>query len=550
MIRGVLLAWVLTSLAASGGVAFATESQEELGESVEAYPLGWYFNITETRVRELVERARDNNNRVANVIGYHVDGVGERFVLQIVDQPSSVLGMNPWWRSWRVRTGLTASQLRSYYQDQVVDEFYVTTNIDAYWTPNGVRYSITVYRFNDFMYNVPGTRRLSEPPRLHVAVPVRQWRVLHRRMMQQGRFLQSMTASWNDARTGIEVTGEFTGSQNIPQEHGLMGGGDGLRETRARALNRGLHNLNVDMLAGRSRSYNVHYFTNFYQQAGYHWDVPDGQNSLARGIDDEIFILAAVPLGLLQARLEQIEESGRTIRTVAAVYQPLQPETATHGYYPRGGAQGRVYFTLVLAGEAGLPDLPLDVAPPPLPVETDVAIKSPEPNEPSVFAAQCMERYRDEFQTRGATRTVPEACLDAIQEGLDEDGRAEFIEAARPWDFATDGPIIRPTDPRDALEDGSIIRPAGDPPDGYIGVRQLMIDFEDWISDRPEYDIRDYERLGPGQLKDRNGLGQFNFLAHPGMLEEVYGVEVIPQVPSKGGFIRGGPASGGWGLVN
>ncbi len=324
-----------------------TSVRPVIGEEISLPIQGWYMNVTKERADQLILQAREDNNRIEKAIGYYVDGIGPRFILRVVDQPSRMLGLNPNWASWRVRLDLTHDQMRGFYQDLVIERFY-SGMVDSYYTPEGIRYAFRFRRFQDNVDQgvgwLPGAYRIGRPPVMDLAVPASLWRDHLQRRARDGYFPDSITSAFNEYGE-VEFSATFgPPGQNIIRQASFQQAGPDSLAAEMRARRSGLQGLRLDMLPAR-RGDTVRYSSVWHDEQGHFWDSGHGARQSNRASPRHL--MRNIPRRELAARLGQIQELGRYVYDANAVQR-----------YHGGGSGNDVVFALVISGTEPLPPLP------------------------------------------------------------------------------------------------------------------------------------------------------------------------------------------------
>lgn len=324
-----------------GGSASAQRDQYDISAAITFYEQGWYFNLDANELHELAVTAAEENNRVASVSGYHVTGVGTRFVAHVVDQPPPRrLGLvdNPNWYAWRVDVDLNRRTLENAMAEYHYRRNFATL-VDAYYTPQGVWYAAVFYRANSnreaFGY------RQSEI----IGYPQPQW----------GRTIQSAIRSGDhpyDTTTVVSPSGqvEYTAMLNpgrnfntrIRQNPQWMMTASQIENWHARIRRDGMNLHDFDMTPGINGG-PVHYSGLGYDGSGHDW-----HSAWSDGSGTGQTLVLEIPGRELRDRLDQISESGRQIRVANAVER-----------YHRGGPENDVIYALFITGDGPLPDLPV-----------------------------------------------------------------------------------------------------------------------------------------------------------------------------------------------
>jgi hypothetical protein len=326
-------------------------SFEVQGEEISLPAQGWYLNITGARVQELADHSAENNNRISHIRGYYVEGVGVRFILRVVDQPSRnlslLIGDRPNWARWRLDHGLTRQQLRAriddYYHRQNFEGFF-----DSYSTPNGVRYAaiFTLFRRNE---NDPPAGRQYD-----LAIPHSQWQSLLQNRLRAGFHPFNVTTAIN---RGGEV--EFSAIFNTPdnfetrilQSPAIYQRGREAEQHEQRARQQGMEAHDIDVAAGRDGDQS-RFSVLWYNTTGHTWRF--GRNWRYFGFGNDRLptsrtLLLDVPRSQLNQRLDQIADAGRYLMSASAAQR-----------YHGGGAGNDVVFALLVSGDEALPDLPAE----------------------------------------------------------------------------------------------------------------------------------------------------------------------------------------------
>ncbi len=323
----------------------AQPDEYRIGDSVEFYEQGWYFNLDGQELTDLVQTASEENNRVATVAGYHVTGAGTRFVARVVDQPPPRrLGLvdNPNWYAWYVYADLTRANLYEY-----IDRFHYRQNfrirMDSYYTPQGVRYVVVMHRRNEhrddtsyrqnelvgllnpqWAQSIQSVIRSGDHPYSTSSAVTPRGEVEFSALINPGRYFDTnfrQNPQWEMTAPRFETWHEQSLAQNMPVHH-------------------------FDMTPGL-RGGPVRYSGLAYDGAGHTWyNAWDGRGGAGQTLVLEI------PGRQLAERLAQISEQGRYIRLANAVER-----------YHGGGPENDVVYALVVSGSEPLPDLPLGADP-------------------------------------------------------------------------------------------------------------------------------------------------------------------------------------------